>query len=63
MKSKLAIIGMLSVIAVLSGCGDNAAEQKAQQEREKTAKSLKPVDKAIFDRGSTAPTQNQAPSK
>ena len=52
MNFKKVVVMILSVLAFLTvaACGDNAAERKAQQERENTAKSLKPVDKSVFDR-------------
>ena len=64
MKSKLLVASLISLFAFLTGCGDNAAEQKAQQEREHTKKALQPVDKSAFDRTfENKPTQNQAPNK
>ena len=49
-KSKLTVFVLSLAVLLVSGCGDNAAERKAQEEREKTIKGLKPVDKSAFDR-------------
>ena len=59
MNFKKAIVMVLSVLAFLSvaACSDNAAESKAQQERENTAKSLKPVDKSFFNRAPVQPSK------